>query len=103
MEECVKFIKVKRESRHIKILERQTLKFNRLCKKNTGGRLNHLHDDHSNHDQKQQENRSITPGSGDTTHTTQTMIGPDLQKAKWVINISSKPLTTVQESLLPHR
>ena len=28
MEECVKFIKLKRESRHIKTLERQTLKFN---------------------------------------------------------------------------
>ena len=51
-----------------------------------------------NHDQKQHENRTITPSSGDTTHT----IGPDLQKAKWVINISSTPLTTVQESLLLH-
>ena len=28
MEECVKFIKVKRKSRHIRTLERQTLQFN---------------------------------------------------------------------------
>ena len=99
MEECVKFIKVKRESRHIKTLERQKLKFNQLCHINTGGCSNHLHGDHGDHDQKQHEKGTITPVSRDTT---QTMIGPDLQKAKWVINISSKPLTTAQESLLSH-
>ena len=99
MDECVKFIKVKRESRHIRTLKKQTLKFNQSWHKNTGGHSNHLHSDHGDHDQKHQEKGTITPGSGDTTQTT---IGPDLQKAKWVINISSKPLTTVQESLLSH-
>ena len=99
MDECVEFIKVKRESRHIKTLERQTLKFNRLCHKNTGGRSNHYHGNHGNHDQQQHGRGTITPVSENITPAP---VGSDLQKAKWIINISSKPLTTVQESLLSH-
>ena len=63
MEECVKFIKLKRESRPIKTLERQTLKFNQLCHKNTGGHSNHLHGDHGDHDQNQHERGTNTPVS----------------------------------------
>ena len=33
MEECTQFIKGKRESRHLKTLERQKSKFDRLCQK----------------------------------------------------------------------
>ena len=33
MEECNTFIKVKREARHLKTLERQRDKFERLCQK----------------------------------------------------------------------
>ena len=96
MEECVGFIKLKWESRHIKTLERQTLNFNQLCHKNTGGCSNHHH---GNHDQQQHGRGTITPVSENITPAP---VGSDLQKAKWVINISSKPLTTVQESLLSH-
>ena len=34
MEECVEFINLRRESRHIRTLERQLLKFEQLCHKN---------------------------------------------------------------------
>ena len=96
MKECMVFIKLKRESRHIRTQKRQILKFNRLCHKNTGDHSNHLHGNHGDHDQEQHE----TPAPKSSTTTTTTVTGPDLQKAKCVSNISSKPLTTAQESSL---
>ena len=86
MKEFVKFINCIRESRHIKTLNRQTLKFNWLCQWNTGGHSN-VH--HGKHDHVQ--------------HQTSVPEKSNIQKNKWVINISSKPLTAVQESLLSHR
>ena len=49
MEEWVKFINCIRESRHIKTLERQRLKFNWLCHRNTGGHSNIHHGKHGDH------------------------------------------------------
>ena len=95
MEECVKFINYTRESRHIKTFERETLKFNWLCHKITASCSNIHRGEHGNHDceHKQQHERAITtPVQGKS----------NVQKAKWAINISSKPLTAVQESLLSH-
>ena len=87
IEECVKFINYIRETKQIKTLERQTLKFNQLCHKNTGGHSNIHHGEHGDHNHKQQQERAIaTPVSEKS----------DVQKAKWVIGISCKPLTTVQ-------
>ena len=96
MEECMVFIKTRRESRHIKTQTRRVNKFNQLCHKNTGGHSNHLHGGHGKHAPKQHEilgEPSITP----LTTTTVTRTKP---RAKWVINISSIPLSTAQESLL---
>ena len=87
-EECVKFINCKMESRHIKTLERQRIKFNQLCHRNRGGCSNIHHGEHGNHDL--------------VTTTTTMADNPDVHKKKWVTNISSKPLTEVQESLLAH-
>ena len=92
MEECTKFINLTREARHINTLERQTLKFNRLCHKNTGGHSNiqyGIHGKYGNYDFKQKQEDEMTTSD-------------HVQKAKWVINISYKPLTAVQESLLAH-
>ena len=95
MEECVKFISCIKESRHIKTLERQTLKFNQLCHRNTGCHSNLHHGEHGNHDQEQHEqHQALTTSVPDKSNS---------QKNKWVISISSKPLTAVQESLLSHR
>ena len=55
MEECMVFIKVLRESRHIRTQKRQIIKCNQLCHKNTGGCSNHLHGNHGEHDQQQHE------------------------------------------------
>ena len=80
MEECMVFIKIKTESRHIRTQKRQILKFNQLCHRKTDGHSNHLHGNHGEHDQKQHEtpiSESLTP----TTITTKTVTGPDLQKA----------------------
>ena len=98
MEECMVFIKTRREFRHIKSQIRQVNKFNWLCHKNRGGHSNHLHGSCGKHASKQQQilgEASKTP----LTTTTEKGIKP---RAKWVINISSRPLSTAQESLLAH-
>ena len=93
MEECTTFIKLRREARHNNTLERQTAKYNQLCHKNTGGHSNIQDGSHGKQSgfasQKQHDGSIITPDNGEG-------------RTKWVINISSKPLTTVQESLLAH-
>ena len=93
MEECTAFIKLRREARHNNTLERQTAKYNRLCHKNTGGCLNIQDGSHDKQSgsasQKQEEDSINSPDTGE-------------MRTKWVINISSKPLTAVQESLLTH-
>ena len=105
MKQHMIFIKTRRESRHIKTQIRQVNKFNRLCHKNRGGRSNHQHGGHGKHAPKQQqtvgetEETRLTPSTTNDAFTTTTSTKP---RAKWVINISSRPLSTVQESLLAH-
>ena len=57
MERCESFIKEKREIRHLKTLERQVSKFERLCHRKTGGRINNQHvlRPDTVHEQDQQE------------------------------------------------
>ena len=102
MDECLEFIEFIRKSRCIKILERQTIKFNQLCQKNTGGCLICYHGAHGIHDHKQQQRKETTTPISETTTPTPMLTKSDRQKAKWVINISSNPLTPAQESLLSH-
>ena len=90
------FIKTRNECRHIKTQIRQVNKFNQLCHRNRGGHSNHPHGSHGKHASKQQQ----TLGEARTkTTTTEKGTKP---RAKWVINISSRPLSTAQESLLAH-
>ena len=98
MEECRIVIKTRRESRHIKTQIRQMNKFNGLCHKNTGGHSNHLHGSHGEHYPKQYK----ILGKTITMPVTTTTVTQPFPRAKWVINISSRPLSTVQESLLAH-
>ena len=98
MEECMVFIKTRRESRHIKTQIRQVNKFNQLCHKNRGGYSNHLHGSHGKHASKQQQ----TLGEARKTPLITTTEKGTKQRAKWVINISSRPLSTAQQSLLAH-
>ena len=104
MEECMVFIKTRKESRHIKTQLRQVNKFNQLCQRNRGGCSNQQHSSNGRHASKLQltagetiEKTRVTPFSAEDASTTTTTTKP---RAKWVINISSRPLSTVQERLL---
>ena len=73
---------------------------------NRGGCSNHQHGSHGKHASKQQqtvgetvEETRLTPSTTNDAFTTTTTTK---QRAKWVINISSRPLSTVQERLLAH-
>ena len=93
MEECIKFIMLRREARHNNTLERQTAKYNWLCHKNTGGHSNIQDGNHGKQgrfgSQKQQDDSINTRDHVQRTKTR-------------MINISCKPLTAVEESLLAH-
>ena len=76
MEECQVFINIRKEARHFKTMERQKLKTDRLCHKNTiskGGHSN-MHDDHTT--------TSINTTADSPVHTN--------TANKWVINISDQ-------------
>ena len=65
MEECTKFIKLRREARHKNTLERQTANYNWLCHKNKGGHSNIQDGNHGKQgkfgSQQQQDDSSNTP------------------------------------------
>ena len=58
MEECIGFIKQKRESRHFKTLESQILKFESLCHKNRRIKGGHSNIQHGDDDQMEANNTS---------------------------------------------
>ena len=62
--------------------------------------ITYHHGEHGVHDHKQQERIETTTPVSETI--TPISAKSDMQKAKWVINITSKPLTPVRESLLSH-
>ena len=97
MEECSTFIKTRREARHIKTQMRQVNKFNWLCHKNRGGYSNPIHGSHGRQAPKQQQMPEEAGQISPNTTITASKTWP-----KWVLNISSRPLTTAQESLLAH-
>ena len=95
MKECESFIEKRKEARHQKTLSRQKRKFEALCQKSNferGGCSNNIHSGkdaqsypYSNNQKNQQQNNMI-----------------NIHKNKWVINISSKPLTADEERVLAH-
>ena len=93
LKNCEDFIEARREARHYKTMERQKNKLERLCQRNSrnsterGGHSNQ----HGDHTCTNTENIDISPA--DSSYNT---------IKKWVINISSNPLTKAQEKLLAH-
>ena len=75
MEECSEFIKIRKEARHFKTLNRQKRKIERLCHKNTSGRNGHSNIIQCDH--------TVKPSSN-SSESTDTKTQPN----KWVINIS---------------
>ena len=84
MEECMVFIKTRKESRHIKTKMRQVNKFNQLCQRNRGGRSNQQHGGSGIHASKLQQTAgeiietSITPSSTEDASTSITTTNPRL-------------------------
>ena len=103
MEECTRFIKEKRESRHFKTLERQKSKCDRLCQKSRKREGGHSNIQDGNHGQTC---RNIISDRGtiqtDLAETTGvcTSNNHDNNNNIWVRNISSTPLTKAQEKIL---
>ena len=116
MEDCINYIKYRREGRHQKTLKRHVSKFNRLCHRNTGGRSNPWH---GNHDENCHLNTNtcihttcdavtITDTSdwGDNNNNinslSNTTITRNNNNNNWVRNYSKTPLTEAQQGLLSH-
>ena len=70
-------------------MDRQKQKLEQLCQRNSSKRGVHSNQ-HGNHTCINTDNSGVSPANN-ITHTN-----------KWVINISSKPLTQAQEKLLAH-
>ena len=96
MEECKNFIKIKRESRHYKTLERQKNKLERLCHKNRSAKSGRSNIQHGNLNSTVNIN---TNGQRIDTASPSQVQGSNI---KWVRNISSTPLTEAQIKLLSH-
>ena len=105
MEECTQFIKEKRESRHLKTLERQKSKFDRLCQKSRKreGGCSNMQDgnhDHTCIDSTSEGERGTTQTDLATTTGENTTTTNNNNNNIWVRNISSTPLTKAQEKIL---
>ena len=97
MEECEKLINLRREAYCIKVKNRQILKFNRLCHKYRGGCPNIKHGRHGS----QEITDSNIPSTNTVTSDKSKEASQDMNK-RWVVNLSSQPLTEAQTNLLAH-
>ena len=105
MDQCERFINEKREIRHLKTLERQVSKFERLCQRKTGGRINNRHvpDTVHVHGNTQDQLDPITSNHETSIGEYNNTDGPILDNHNiWVRNLSSTPLTDAEERLLAH-
>ena len=105
MEECAKLIFLRREAYYIKVKQRQIAKLERLCQKNRGGHPNIHHG--SIGGQRLNENNWIEITQISKDQEDQVIRGPENQrtlniKDRWVVNLSSQPLSQVERSLLSH-
>ena len=101
MEECRNFIKIKRESRHYKTLERQRNKLERLCHKKRNAKSAE-----SGHSNIQHGNQNNTVNNNTNWHISDTASPSQIEAQgnsnRWVRNISRTPLTEAQMKLLSH-
>ena len=88
MEEWKVFMNKTREARHLKTIDHEKAKFERLYLKNKGGHSN-SEDQYMYHGGKNHNSKQTAKTMSATT-------------SKWVKNMSSTPLTKAQEQLLAH-
>ena len=94
---CIEFINKVRESRYIKVKNRQVNKFNRLVAKSGNGReINAQSSNNSNQSQAVNSNRNQL----EAVNTNRNQMQTAGVNNKWVINLSNTPLTSAQESLI---
>ena len=79
LKNCEDFINARREARHYKTMDRQKQKLEQLCQRNSSKR-DGCSNQHGDHTCINTDNSGISPANITNTN-------------KWVINISSKPLT----------
>ena len=116
MQDCFEFIKVRREARCLKTLERQLVKFHRLCHKNTSSCSSLQHAEHGRHgciwsknntDHIQNTSKNdnkrddIGANSGEDNKDNDDSNKYTIRES-WVRNISKTPLTEARECLLAH-
>ena len=109
MEKCERFIKERREIRHLKTFDQQVSKFERLCHKNTGGCINNQHgvrsvrtihvQDQSKINQTTNNNYTDTLVEEENVERTEQR---NINHNIWVKNLCKIPLTEVEERLLAH-
>ena len=103
MDRCLRFIKEKREKRHLITFERQVKKFNRLCYRITGGRINNQHVLRPDTVHEQDQLVTITASASEELNFDRSRARLDTQnKNNWVRNLSKTPLPDVEERLLAH-
>ena len=95
-QECEEFIEERREARHHKTMSRQRKKLEALCQ---NSKSNFERGGHSNkmHSSNMYSSINMHSGKNDLPYTNKSNQN---MKNKWVINISSKLLTTDEEKLL---
>ena len=84
LKECQEFINTMREARHSKTMDRQKQNFNQLCHRNSSNKGGHSNI-HGNHAFKTTGETGVSPVTTSTSTSNNTN--------RWVINVSSKPLT----------
>ena len=107
LEECNRFIRERREKRHIQTQKRQIEKFNRLWQRNAGGHSNlelgskgigsSENSLKQNKDQREKSNHGNNNNSDKNSQQQQQQ-----HEKKWVHNLSNTILTEVQEKVLTH-
>ena len=100
MHNCYDFIKVRRERRHFRTLERQLSKFYRLCQKNTTGCSS---PEHGRHGCTWSQNNQYTIRTHnidvETNRDSMEQEKEETSGENRVRNISKTPLTQAQEKL----
>ena len=111
MHDCIDFIKVRREARHLKTIDRQLSKFYRLSHKNTSGHSSLQHGEHGGHghilsknniDHNQNTSKNDNSSEDVEANSGEDNEGSETIRKNWVRNISKTPPTKAQEKLLAH-
>ena len=104
MEECHRFISLRRERRHKSTLERQIKKFNSLWQRNTGGHSNYQHGsiywEEDRRDTSLNNENPMNEATNIETTTTTTTSRATSNNIKWVHNLFKTLLLKDQEKVL---